>query len=254
MPGQVHLTHTADAEQPHHGGVAGKRLTLGHRHGPDPIDRGTPGGGRSAPAPGRAVLSDALISAGQRSAGGTGVVVGRLSNAFSSGARLRSLGFQSKLLLMLLTVSVLSVLVAGVIGYLSGTSSIRNAEYQRLTQLRESRARAITDGLKSITDSAAILTHSGTTVNAVREFSTAFAELQRRRCRRAPGRRSPSTTRRCSAPNWRRGPEEGRSRVVPTDLERADVPAGPLHGSGSGRLREVGQDPVGRRSQRVVGA
>ena len=105
--------------------------------------------------------------------------MGRLSNAFSSGARLRSLGFQSKLLLMLLTVSVLSVLVAGVIGYLSGTSSIRNAEYQRLTQLRESRAREITDGLKSITDSAAILTHSGTTVNAVREFSTAFAELQK---------------------------------------------------------------------------
>ena len=34
---------------------------------------------------------------------GRGVVVGRLSNAFSSGARLRSLGFQSKLLLMLLT-------------------------------------------------------------------------------------------------------------------------------------------------------
>ena len=105
--------------------------------------------------------------------------MGRLSNAFSSGARPRSLGFQSKLLLMLLTVSVLSVLVAGVIGYLSGTSSIRNAEYQRLTQLRESRAREITDGLKSITDSAAILTHSGTTVNAVREFSAAFAELQK---------------------------------------------------------------------------
>ncbi len=105
--------------------------------------------------------------------------MGRLSRAVKHGGRLRSLGFQSKLLLMLLTVSVLSVLVAGVIGYLSGTSSIRNAEYQRLTQLRESRAREITDGLKSITDSAAILTHSGTTVTAVRDFSTAFADLQK---------------------------------------------------------------------------
>jgi hypothetical protein len=40
-------------------------------------------------------------------------------------------------------VSVTSVLVAGVIGYISGTTSLRNAEYQRLTQLRESRAREI---------------------------------------------------------------------------------------------------------------
>ena len=58
--------------------------------------------------------------------------------------RLRSLGFQSKLLLMLLTVSVISVLIAGLIGYLSGTNSLRTAEYQRLTQLRESRSREIT--------------------------------------------------------------------------------------------------------------
>ena len=45
---------------------------------------------------------------------------------------------------MLLAVSVLSVLIAGVIGYLSGTTSLRDAEYQRLSQLRDSRAREIT--------------------------------------------------------------------------------------------------------------
>ncbi len=105
--------------------------------------------------------------------------MGRLSDALSRGGRLRSLGFQSKLLLMLLTVSVLSVLVAGLIGYLSGTTSLRNAEYQKLTQLRESRSREITDALKSITDSAAILTHSSSTINAVRDFSSAFDELQK---------------------------------------------------------------------------
>ena len=54
--------------------------------------------------------------------------------------RLRSLGFQSKLLIMLLIVSVVSVLVAGLIGYTSGTNSLRDAEFRRLTQLRESRA------------------------------------------------------------------------------------------------------------------
>lgn len=92
---------------------------------------------------------------------------------------LRSLGFQSKLLVMLLGVSVISVLVAGLIGYLSGTHSLRDAQYQQLTQLRESRAREITEGLKSITDSAAILTHSSSTIDAMRDFSAGFNELQK---------------------------------------------------------------------------
>ena len=93
--------------------------------------------------------------------------------------RLRSLGFQSKLLIMLLTVSVISVLVAGLIGYLSGTSSLRSAEYQRLTQLRESRHRAITDFYDGITNAATVLTHSSATVTAVKDFTGAFAELQK---------------------------------------------------------------------------
>lgn len=92
---------------------------------------------------------------------------------------LRTLGFQSKLLVMLLAVSVLSVLIAGLIGYLSGTTSLREAEYQRLTQLRESKAREITAFYESITDSATVLTHSSSTINAVREFAPAFAELQK---------------------------------------------------------------------------
>ena len=92
--------------------------------------------------------------------------------------RLRSLGFQSKLLIMLLTVSVISVLVAGLIGYISGTNSLRAAEYQRLTQLRESRARAITAFYDGITNAATVLTHSSATVTAVKEFTGAFAELQ----------------------------------------------------------------------------
>jgi hypothetical protein len=91
----------------------------------------------------------------------------------------RSLGFQSKLLIMLLAVSALSVLIAGAIGYLSGTNSLRNAEYQRLTQLRESRAREITAFYESITDSATVITHSSSTIDAVKAFGPAFAELQK---------------------------------------------------------------------------
>lgn len=92
---------------------------------------------------------------------------------------LKSLGFQSKLLVMLLAVSVISVLIAGTIGYLSGTRSLREAEYQRLTQLRESRSRAITGYYDSITNAATVLTHSSATISAVNEFTRAFADLQK---------------------------------------------------------------------------
>ncbi len=80
---------------------------------------------------------------------------------------------------MLLLVSVISVLVAGTVGYISGTHSLRAAEYQRLTQLRESRAREITAFYKSVTDAASIVTHGATTVNAARDFGSAFRDLQK---------------------------------------------------------------------------
>jgi class 3 adenylate cyclase len=92
---------------------------------------------------------------------------------------MRSLGFQSKLLIMLLAVSVLSVLIAGIIGYLSGTTSLRNAEYQRLVQLRESRAREITAFYDGVSNAAAVLTHSDSTVAAMKGFTGAFADLQK---------------------------------------------------------------------------
>lgn len=98
---------------------------------------------------------------------------------FAPSRWLQSLGFQSKLLIMLLTVSVLSVLIAGAIGYVSGTNSLRDAEYQRLIQLRESRAREITSLYDGIADAATVLTHSSATVSAMKDFTGAFAELQK---------------------------------------------------------------------------
>ena len=92
---------------------------------------------------------------------------------------LRSLGFQSKLLIMLLAVSVGSLLVAGAVGYLNGTSSLREAEYQRLIQLRESRDREITAYYDSIDNAATVLTTAPTTVEAMKDFTAAFAELEK---------------------------------------------------------------------------
>ncbi len=98
---------------------------------------------------------------------------------FGPSRGLRSLGFQSKLLIMLLTVSVLSVLIAGMIGYLSGTKSLRDAEYQRLSQLRDSRAREITAFYDGVSNAATVLTHSSASITAMKDFTGAFADLQK---------------------------------------------------------------------------
>ncbi len=92
---------------------------------------------------------------------------------------LRSLGFQSKLLIMMLVVSVGSALIAGLIGFTSGTNALRDTEYQRLTQLRESRQRAVEAYYGGITNAATVLTHSNATIDAVKDFTGAFAELQK---------------------------------------------------------------------------
>ena len=98
---------------------------------------------------------------------------------FPSVHNLRSMGFQSKLLLMLLAVSVLSVLTAGAIGYVSGTNSLRNAEYQRLIQLRESRSREVTTYFDNIGTAAVVLTHAPSIITAMKDFTGAFTDLQK---------------------------------------------------------------------------
>ncbi len=92
--------------------------------------------------------------------------------------RLGSLRFQSKLLVIMLIVSVSSALVAGLIGYTFGTTALRDTEYQRLTQLRESRKREIDAFYAGISEAATVLTHSSATVDAVSDFRKAFADLQ----------------------------------------------------------------------------
>ena len=52
------------------------------------------------------------------------------------------LSIQSKLLIMLLSVSIGSTLVVGVVGYVSGTNSLRDAAFDELTNVRESRSLA----------------------------------------------------------------------------------------------------------------
>ena len=150
--------------------------------------------------------------------------------------RRRSLGFQSKLLIMLLTVSAVSVLVAGAIGYSSGTSSLRDAEFQRLTQLRESRYREMHNYFENISDAATVLTHSAATIDAVKDFGVAFAELQKTRCRPMRPSRCRTTTKTSSARGSRRALAPKRPRTLQTHLQRPDLPAKPLHRAGQRRF------------------
>jgi class 3 adenylate cyclase len=95
----------------------------------------------------------------------------------TGGSNRRGLGIQSKLLIMLLAVSIGSTLVVGYVGYVSGRDSLRDAAFDQLTSVREAKTLAIQSLFTNI-ESGLVLDSSGATGNqAASEFSAAFAEL-----------------------------------------------------------------------------
>lgn len=67
------------------------------------------------------------------------------------------LGIQSKLLAMLLGVSILAALVAGFLGYRFGSDALRDSAFDRLTNVRESRAREITALFENLQDRKSVV-------------------------------------------------------------------------------------------------
>lgn len=113
---------------------------------------------------------DSSVSGGDRRGGKLASTAGRFAR--------RGLSIQSKLLIMLLGVSIGSTLVVGYIGYTSGTDSLRQAEFDRMTNLREAKADAI-ESLFSNIESGLNLDSAGATGNqAAVEFADAFAQLE----------------------------------------------------------------------------
>ncbi|MCS5716861.1 HAMP domain-containing protein [Herbiconiux sp. CPCC 205763] len=95
----------------------------------------------------------------------------------TGGSNRRGLGIQSKLLIMLLAVSIGSTLVVGYVGYASGRDSLRDAAFDQLTSVREAKTLAVQSLFTNI-ESGLVLDSSGATGNqAASEFSAAFAEL-----------------------------------------------------------------------------
>ncbi|WP_440708306.1 adenylate/guanylate cyclase domain-containing protein [Herbiconiux sp. YIM B11900] len=91
--------------------------------------------------------------------------------------RRRGLGIQSKLLIMLLSVSIGSTLVVGWVGYVNGRDSLRDAAYDQLTNVRESKADAIQTLFDNIRGGLRLDSSGATGNQAATEFAAAFAEL-----------------------------------------------------------------------------
>jgi len=88
------------------------------------------------------------------------------------------LSIRSILLIMLLLVSVASSVVVGLIGYVNGTDSLRDAAFSRLIEVRDSRAREVVNLFESI-ESTMLLNARGDSVSeAVQAFSAGYAELE----------------------------------------------------------------------------
>ena len=102
----------------------------------------------------------------------------RLRRRRAKRSLLERVSIQSKLMLMLLTMSVLATAIAGGIGFQSGRSSLREAVFERLTGIREAQARVLEMGLSDITGSLLIYSRGETVAGALGAFNAAFDQLR----------------------------------------------------------------------------
>ncbi len=84
---------------------------------------------------------------------------------------------QSKLIAMLLGASILSAAVVGFIGYQTGQASLRNAAFDRLTQVRETQSRQFVVQTTNLKNALQIYTSGPAMAEAVQAFSAGFNEL-----------------------------------------------------------------------------
>lgn len=88
------------------------------------------------------------------------------------------LGIQSKLLIMLLAVGVVTSVVVGGVGYLSGRDSLRQAALEQLVTIRELRAEQVEREFASIQLGVRLDSRNASAVQGARAFIDGFAELQ----------------------------------------------------------------------------
>lgn len=101
----------------------------------------------------------------------------RLRRRRAKRSLMERVSIQSKLMLMLLTMSVLATAIAGGIGFQSGRTSLRAAGFDRLTSVREAQARVLEMGMSDITGSLVIFSRGETVTGALSAFNAAFDQL-----------------------------------------------------------------------------
>ncbi len=83
----------------------------------------------------------------------------------------------SKLILMMVMCSVLASVVIGGIAFQAGRTSIREAVFNRLTEVRQSQTRALTAQISDLRNSLIIYTQGGVAQNALEAFTNGFDQL-----------------------------------------------------------------------------
>ena len=105
---------------------------------------------------------------------------GETAPAPKSGRRFRPLSrvsIQSKLMVMLLLCSIISVAVIVVIGAISGRNALRITAIDRLVELRESQKRAVEALFADLTNSLIVYSRGDTAVAAMAAFTAGFDQL-----------------------------------------------------------------------------
>lgn len=90
---------------------------------------------------------------------------------------LNRLSIRSKLIIILLTVSSISILVTAYLGYRNGQANLTDRAFNQLTSLRASKAYQIEAYLRTIRTHVQTLSEDPSVVAAMRDFSRAYREL-----------------------------------------------------------------------------
>lgn len=89
----------------------------------------------------------------------------------------RKLSVQSKVLVMVLLASMLSLLLTGVLSYAIGSSGLIRAASNQLVALRNSRAEAVSNYFKALHDHVLTMSESFMVIDGVKNLNAAYAQL-----------------------------------------------------------------------------
>ncbi len=91
---------------------------------------------------------------------------------------IKRLSIQSKLMLMLLLVSISSIIAIASLGYSSGQEILRNSIFNQLVSLRETRGYEIETYFENVRGQIQTTSEFQTVIEAMKGFKTAFQELE----------------------------------------------------------------------------